>query len=56
MMGKIINEMKVIRESGGIKLTLDIGNTKKHDVIAIFVVQLIIGGFKGNDVPCGKIR
>ena len=49
MMGKIFNEMRVIRESGGIKITLDFINNKTHDIIAIPVVQFIIGDCKGND-------
>ena len=54
MMSKIFNEMRLIRESGGIKLTLDFGNDNTHDVIAIPVVQFIIGDCKGNDLLCGR--
>ena len=53
MMSKIFKEMRMIRESGGIKLTLDFGNNKTHEVIAISVVQFIIGDCKGNDLLCG---
>ena len=54
MMGKIFNEMRVIRESGVINITLDFGNNKTHDVIAIPVVQFIISDCKGNDLICGR--
>ena len=54
MMGKIFKEMRVIREAGGMKLTLDFDNNKTYDVIAIPVVQFIIGDCKGNDLLCGR--
>ena len=47
--------MKAIRDNGGIKLTLDFGNNKKHGVIAIPVIQFIIGDYKGNDLLCGRM-
>lgn len=43
MMCRIFNKIKVISESGGIKLTLNFGDNKKYNVIAIPVMQLIIG-------------
>ena len=46
--------MKDIRDSGGIHLTLDFGNNKKHDVIAIHMIQFIIGYCKDNDLLCGR--
>ena len=48
----IFAELKEMYESGGIRMTLDFGNGKKHDVIGIPVVQFIIGDAKGNDVLC----
>ena len=54
MMAKIFQEMKEIRDSGGIKLCLDFGGGEKHDVIAIPVIQFIIGDCKGNDLLCGR--
>ena len=53
-MAKIFEEMKQIRESGGIKLTLDFGKYGTHEVIAIPVIQYIIGDCKGNDTLCGR--
>ena len=50
----IFKEMKDIRDDGGIKLTLDFGESVKHDVIAIPVIQFIIGDCKGNDLLCGR--
>ena len=54
MMYKIFEEMKVIRDAGGIKLTLDFGHYGKHDVVAIPVIQYVIGDCKGNDTLCGR--
>ena len=54
MMAKIFQEMKEIRESGGLKLCLDFGNNNKHEVIAMPVIQYIIGDCKGNDLLCGR--
>ena len=54
MMGKIFKEMKEIRDSGGIKMTLDFGKNRVHNVIAIPVIQFIIGDCKGNDLLCGR--
>ena len=54
MMSKIFEEMKYIRDCGGIKLTLDFGKHGKHNVIAIPVIQYIIGDCKGNDTLCGR--
>ena len=54
MMAKIFEEMKQIRDSGGIKLTLDFGKDGTHEVIAIPVIQYIIGDCKGNDTLCGR--
>ena len=53
MMSKIFEEMRQIRESGGIKLHLMIDG-HEHDVVAIPVVQFIIGDCKGNDLLCGR--
>ena len=53
MMSKIFQEMKDMRECGGIKLTLNFGIHGKHDVIAIPVIQYVIGDCKGNDILCG---
>lgn len=44
----------MIRVSGGIKLTLDFGNHKKHDVIVIPVAQFIIGDYNDNNLLCGR--
>ena len=54
MMTEIFAEMKDIRDSGGLKLTLDFGSHGVHDVIAIPVIQYIVGDCKGNDVLCGR--
>ena len=54
MMSKIFQEMKDIRDCGGIKLTLNFGLHGKHDVIAIPVIQYVIGDCKGNDTLCGR--
>jgi hypothetical protein len=55
MLFHIFKEMKDIRDRGGIQLTLDFGNEKKYDVIAIPVIQYIIGDCKGNDLLCGRM-
>ena len=54
MIGYIYSEMKQIRESGGIRLILDFGGNRTYDVIAIPVIQFIIGDCKGNDLLCGR--
>ena len=54
MMSKIFQEMKEIRDNGGMKLSLDFGNGKTHEVIAMPVIQFIIGDCKGNDLLCGR--
>ena len=54
MMYKIFEEMKVIRDAGGINLTLDFGQYGHHDVVAIPVIQYVIGDCKGNDTLCGR--
>ena len=54
MMSKIFQEMKTIRDNGGIKLCLDFGNGNVHHVTAIPVIQYIIGDCKGNDLLCGR--
>ena len=53
MMSKIFNEMREIRANGGIKLTLSLDG-RSFDVIAIPVIQFIIGDCKGNDLICGR--
>ena len=45
----IFKEMKDLRYSGGIKLTLKLGGSK-YDVVSILVIQFIIGDCKGNDL------
>ena len=42
MFSKIFKNMKDIRDTGGIHMTLDFGKTTKHDVIVIPVIQFII--------------
>ena len=54
MLTCIFKEMKDIRDQGGIKMTLDFGESLKHDVVAIPVIQFIIGDCKGNDLLCGR--
>ena len=54
MMSKIFEETKNIRDNGGIKLTLNFGKHGIHQVIAIPVIQFIIGDCKGNDTLCGR--
>ena len=46
--------MKGIRDNGGIRLTLDFGSGRTHDIIVIPVIQLIIGDCKWNDLLCGR--
>ena len=53
MLSQTIKEMKEIRVTGGVHITLDFGNDMKHDVIAIPVIQFIIGNCKGNDLLYG---
>ena len=53
-MAKIFEEMKYIRDSGGIKLTLDFWKHDTHKVITIPVIQYIIGNCKGDDILCGR--
>jgi hypothetical protein len=55
MMSHIFKEMKEIRDKGGMKILLDFGNNKKHEVIAIPVIHFIIGDCKGNDLLCGRM-
>ena len=54
MLSCIFKEMKEVRDNGGMKMSLDFGLGKKHDVIAIPVIQFIIGDCKGNDLLCGR--
>ena len=54
MLSCIFKEMKDIRENGSIKMTLDFGESMKHDVVAIPVIQFIIGNCKENDLLCGQ--
>ena len=44
-----------IRKSGCIRLTLDFGVNRIHEVIAIPIIQFIIEYCKGNDFVCGRI-
>ena len=53
-MSQIFKQMKDIRESGGLKLTLNFGIHDTHDVIAVPVIQFIIGDCKGNDIFYGR--
>ena len=46
--------MKNICDSGGIRLSLDFGNTQKNDVIAIIVFQFIISDYKYNNILYGR--
>ena len=55
MIGNIFNKMKAICSNGGIKLTLDFGNNKKHDVIAIPMIKFIISDCKGNNLLCERM-
>ena len=55
MLSRIFQEMHHIRQSSGIRLKLDFEETQIHQVIAIPVIQFIIGGCKGNDMLCGRI-
>ena len=41
MIWKIFQEMKEIRDNGGIRLTLDFVTGKTHDVVVIPVIQFI---------------
>ena len=54
MKSKIFEELKYIRDCGGIKHTLDFGKHGKHKVVAIPVIHYIIGDFKVNDTLCGR--
>ena len=55
MLSRIFQEMHHIRQSSGIRLTLDFGDNRIHQVIAIVVIQCIIGDCKGNDMLCGRM-
>ena len=46
--------MKQIRDSGELKLTLDFESHGAHDVIALPIIQYIMGYCKGNDVLYGR--
>ena len=46
--------MKQIHDSSRIWLTLDVGPTKRYDVVAIPFIQFIIGDFKGNNLICDR--
>ena len=50
----MFKEMKDIRDSGGMSLTLDFGMYCKNKVIYILVIQFIIGDCKDNNVLCGR--
>ena len=52
MLSQIFKEMRDIRKHGGIHITLDFGCDMKHYVIAIPIIQLIIGDCKENDLLC----
>ena len=54
MIGKVFQEMKDIRDNGGIKSSLDFGCDRSHDVIEIPVIQFIIGDYKDHDLLCGR--
>ena len=58
MIGDIFQEMKEIRDNGAIRLTVEFGSGRKHDIIEIPVIQFIIGDCKGNDllrgIKCGR--
>ena len=54
MLSTNFQEMKQICDSGGIRLTLDVGPSKRYDVILILVIQFIIGDCKGNDLLCDR--
>ena len=54
MLQCIFKETKDIRDSGGIRLTLNFGDTLQYDIIAIPVIQFIIGDCKGNGLLCGR--
>ena len=53
ILSRIFQEMHHIREPCGIRLTLDFGEGIFHQVIAILVIQFIIGDCKRNDMLCG---
>ena len=47
-------EMKDIRDSGDMALTLYFGMYCKHEMIDIPVIQLVIEDYKGIDLFCGR--
>ena len=54
MLSQIFKEMKQIRDNDGIRITLDFGDDMKLCVIAISVIQFIVGDCsKGNNILCG---
>ena len=55
MLSHIFKDFKQLRDNGGISMTLDFGNNNKHDVVAIPVLQYVIGDCKGNDLLCGRM-
>ena len=54
MLSHIFKEMREIRTNGGIHINLDFGNDMKHYVIAIHIIQLVIGYCKRNDLLYGR--
>ena len=54
MMSQIFKEMKNIRDSGGLKLTLDFGDHGTLDMIDIPVIQFIIGDCKDKYILYGR--
>ena len=55
MLSCIFREMHDIRPSGDIRLTLNFGDNRIYEVIAIPVIQFIIGDCKRNDMLCGRM-
>ena len=53
MIRKVFQEMKEVRDNGGIRLVLDFVSGRKRDVIAIPVIQFVIGDYKDNNLLCG---
>ena len=51
----IFADFKMISDNGGVRLSLDFGNGDKYDnLVALPVIQFIIGDCEGHDSLCGR--
>ena len=54
MLPRIFKEVKNIIDAGGMALILDFGMECNDEVLAIPIIQLIIGDYKGNMLLYGR--